>query len=111
MSLINSQEKQPALLDQVHDPHIAMEPGLGGQEKTPEGEWVADLPIGVAMEPGLGGQEKNPEGGEANAHYAESQWSLALAARKSIVAELSARQSVWSQWSLALAARKRYHRP
>lgn len=33
MSLINSQEKQPALLDQVHDPHIAMEPGLGGQEK------------------------------------------------------------------------------
>lgn len=33
MSLINSQEKQPALLDQVHDLHIAMEPGLGGQEK------------------------------------------------------------------------------
>ena len=56
MSLINSQEKQPALLDQVHDPHIAMEPGLGGQEKGLSIPRPANRRR-VAMEPGLGGQE------------------------------------------------------
>ena len=81
MSLINSQEKQPALLDQVHDLHIAMEPGLGGQEKRynvqaigvdPWSQWSLAVaarkssngmaethPVRpVAMEPGRGGQEK-----------------------------------------------------
>lgn len=56
MSLINSQEKQPALLDQVHDLHIAMEPGLGGQEKRYNVQAIGVDPW--------------------------SQWSLAVAARK-----------------------------
>ena len=82
MSLINSQEKQPALLDQVHDLHIAMEPGLGGQEK-----WC-DSKSPPLLAP-------------------RSQWSLALAARKRRVGVAApTRGSLMSQWSLALAARK-----
>ena len=59
---------------------VAMEPGLGGQEKHPA---LAPLPqrLLVAMEPGLGGQEKLAAWGVL-VPAAQSQWSLALAARK-----------------------------
>ena len=59
-----------------------MEPGLGGQEKAPQRVWGANVRE-VAMEPGLGGQEKCRW---AAVHHgvSKSQWSLALAARKSM---------------------------
>ena len=80
MSLINSQEKQPALLDQVHDLHIAMEPGLGGQEKRYNVQAIGVDPW--------------------------SQWSLAVAARKSWCCRNCIPGWGGSQWSLAVAARK-----
>ena len=36
---------------------VAMEPGLGGQEKPSDRVLQPECPV-VAMEPGLGGQEK-----------------------------------------------------
>ena len=80
MSLINSQEKQPALLDQVHDLHIAMEPGLGGQEKRYNVQAIGVDPW--------------------------SQWSLAVAARKRDIEGIRTKDVTASQWSLAVAARK-----
>ena len=86
----------------------------------------------VAMEPGLGGQEKSLGRHAKRTPYCRSQWSLALAARKSQAQFVSerhwqtGRNGAWpwrpgkasppatsstatkeSQWSLALAARKR----
>ena len=58
-----------------------MEPGLGGQEKS-HGSVAAQNPTPVAMEPGLGGQEKLQLDLD-NYRIPVSQWSLALAARKS----------------------------
>ena len=87
--------------------------------------------LGVAMEPGLGGQEKPNRTPPASSPHRLSQWSLALAARKSCLAgrpsmrSCAGRNGAWpwrpgkasphcaqsmrykkSQWSLALAARK-----
>ena len=109
---------------------VAMEPGLGGQEKAQLGTQGV-LYLRVAMEPGLGGQEKvqgwrflasstrrrngawpwRPGKGVAfetePSQVDESQWSLALAARKRTYNPATESGTLRSQWSLALAARKR----
>ena len=70
---------------------VAMEPGLGGQEKHRR-RFRPHLLSAVAMEPGLGGQEKRKPGKQSDKPK-ESQWSLALAARKSsILKTLAARK-------------------
>ena len=84
---------------------VAMEPGLGGQEKLKQPPGSAVLIIGVAMEPGLGGQEKILQMLRC-AGLPLSQWSLALAARKSWPNVQIVAATIESQWSLALAARK-----
>ena len=104
MSLINSQEKQPALLDQVHDLHIAMEPGLGGQEKTAS---LSSLQTKQSSQWSLAVAARKSETGVSGPIVlGSSQWSLAVAARKSPVGPFSHIGSVRSQWSLAVAARK-----
>ena len=63
---------------------VAMEPGLGGQEKLPYMPPPMEYDI-VAMEPGLGGQEKRGRSHRHRRCSCTSQWSLALAARKSSI--------------------------
>ena len=57
------------------------------------------------MEPGRGGQEKRLCGSTAGSRR-RSQWSLAVAARKSAAHPHGDFVGVLSQWSLAVAARK-----
>ena len=93
------------------DPHegrhsVAMEPGRGGQEKRLL-EPVAGQALLVAMEPGRGGQEKLGGHTLPNRIPSQSQWSLAVAARKSLADLRDLLRVGLSQWSLAVAARKR----
>ena len=131
---LGGQEKSQTSRQRNQRKPVAMEPGLGGQEKPGRpsrlsrhatrrnGAWPwrpgkealtrrATVAEGVAMEPGLGGQEKQPFSRCKTPRRYLSQWSLALAARKSFIRQPSQIVAFGSQWSLALAARKRTQRP
>ena len=90
---LGGQEKPHPEAVKPHTQPVAMEPGLGGQEKltTDTQERIRLL---VAMEPGLGGQEKLHNTVYGITESLKSQWSLALAARKRLRSSGGVLQSV-----------------
>ena len=89
---------------------VAMEPGLGGQEKLRDHGAATRPCLQVAMEPGLGGQEKRSLSA-GHRRFVTVAMEPGLGGQEKVVPMMRSSSLILSQWSLALAARKSSSRP